>query len=622
MPTSTAGGVPPLPPPLPPFSVAGSAIVVGAGLAGCLTAVALGRRGWAVTLLEYRDDPRAVHPAGDDSGEGGGGDGGHSGSGGGGGRGRGPVGRSINLALSTRGLTALAAVAGLGEADLGGVVLMHGRALHPRSGGVPKLQAYGQPGEALRSVGRATLNKVLLDAAAGTAGVTTVFCAKVVAVDVDTPSVTYVPQQGLRGAQTGKEECAANAPVPNTLTADLVVGADGSFSKVRSALARRPWFDYAQSYVPAAYKELHIPAAVATAAAADGTLPREFLHIWPRGRYMLIALPNADGSFTVTLFLDAIATADGGGPSFASLDAGGPAAVTTFFRAEFPDALPLLPDLVADWAANPTAALPTVRCAPYHYASSVVLVGDAAHAIVPFYGQGCNAALEDVRVLANLLDDAAVATPSATAPSDPAAADGTSAGGGDGIDGGGYSISPVSALLATVLPAYSAARVPSGHTIADLALGHYDEMAAKTASPAFLALRRVRLAVQAALPRGLYTPLYSLISFSNVPYADAVARAARDDAVASAVAAVLGGVVAVAGSQGVMRLLRAVFPLRRRRGGPLGWGWRLWRVLRGTGGARTQLLGAAEGNGGEGGRGTTTNRRGWHVRRLLPRLWR
>ncbi|KAK1857850.1 hypothetical protein I4F81_000464 [Pyropia yezoensis] len=243
------------------------AIVVGAGLAGCLTAVALGRRGWTVTLLEYRDDPR-----GDGVGSG-------TATAGGGG----PAGRSINLALSTRGLTALAAVAGLGEADLGGVVPMHGRALHPRDGGGRvTLQPYGQPGEALRSVGRGTLNAVLLDAAGRTGGVTTVFGAKVVAVDVDAPSVT--------------------------------------------------------------------------------------------------------------------------------------------------------------------------------------------------------------------------------------------------------------ALLATVLPAYSAARVPSGHTIADLALDHYDEMAAKTASPAFLALRRARLAVQAALPRGLYTPLYSLVTFSNVPYADAVARAARDDALAAAVA--------------------------------------------------------------------------------------
>eukprot|EP00183_Erythrolobus_madagascarensis_P004537 CAMPEP_0185856960 /NCGR_PEP_ID=MMETSP1354-20130828/29262_1 /TAXON_ID=708628 /ORGANISM="Erythrolobus madagascarensis, Strain CCMP3276" /LENGTH=283 /DNA_ID=CAMNT_0028559221 /DNA_START=394 /DNA_END=1245 /DNA_ORIENTATION=+ len=243
-------------------------------------------------------------------------------------------------------------------------------------------------------------------------------------------------------------------------------------------MARAPCFDVSQAYIPAGYKELSIPIS------NGHNFHRNSLHIWPRGKYMLIALPNLDGSLTCTLFMDF-----NGKESFEQLQTS--KEVTAFFSRNFPDALDAMPSLVDDFQRNPTPPLVTIRCAPYHDLQSgrTVLIGDAAHAIVPFFGQGINAGFEDCRILLQLLKE-------------------------HNYD------------LSQALPAFSKTRKPNADAIAQLALQNYEEMASHTASPWFLWSRRVGLLVNRLAP-GLFVPLYSLVSFSNTPYAEAVALAAQ-----------------------------------------------------------------------------------------------
>lgn len=411
------------------------AMVVGAGLAGSLAAIFLARRGARVTVLERRADLRRNQLS---------------------------AGRSINLALSTRGLAALGAV-GLADAVLKDAIPMRGRMMHDHSGTLT-FQRYGREGQAIQSVSRRALNEVLLDAAERIDGVELVFDARCVDVDLEAGTVVTRGPDGQRTERRG----------------DLVIGADGAFSAVRSRMMRTDRFDYAQMYLEHGYKELTIPPA------DDGgfRLEPNALHIWPRHDYMMIALPNADRTFTCTLFLPFE-----GERSFAALHS--PADVRAMFEATFPDALSLLPDLEREFFDNPTGSLCYTSCRPYHRGRAV-LIGDAAHAVVPFYGQGMNAAFEDCLLLDQLLD----------------------AHGWDRTD--------------DALSTFSRTRKPDGDAIRDLAVHNFEVMRSSVTDPAFLDRKALEIALSRAFPESARS-LYGLVTFSTVPYSEARRLAAEQD---------------------------------------------------------------------------------------------
>ncbi len=409
-------------------------VVVGAGLGGSLMAALLGRAGHRVTVLERRGDPRV---------------------------GRAEAGRSINLAISARGLNALEQL-GLTEEILRAATPLHGRLIHPVTGSLA-FQPYGARGQHINSMSRTDLNAALINAAERSGNVECRFSRRVTELDSEAEDVTSVD------ARTG------DAPERHVGT---VVGADGAYSAVRTRLQRRERYDFSQAYLEHGYKELYIPAA------ADGTarLERNVLHIWPRGGYMMMAMANVDGSFTVTLYLPFE------GPNgFARLDTS--PAVRGFFERNFPDAVPLLPDLERDFFVNPTGALLTVRSRPWHLGGSVVLLGDACHAIVPFFGQGANAAFEDCLALDRAL---------ARRPSDRAGA----------------------------FAEYEAERRPNTEAIADLALANFREMRDHVASPLFRLEKRGEALLHRLFPRR-FIPLYTMISFTLIPYAEARRRALK-----------------------------------------------------------------------------------------------
>lgn len=422
-------------------------VVVGAGLAGSLLSLYLARRGYETAVYESRADSREAGFVG---------------------------GRSINLALSTRGLTALARV-GMHERVLRECIPMHGRMIHDLAGNT-QLQPYGKPGQYINSVSRQSLNEILMDAADEHDHIHFKFERKLKDLELEDGTPVF--------DHKGETE-----RVPTR----FLFGADGAYSAVRQAMMRSGRFDFSQSYLSHGYKELHIPPA------SDGgwQLYKNALHIWPRRDFMLIALPNLDGSFTVTLFL----AWKGEGTSFEALQTAED--VEHFFQTHFPDARALMPDLANDFFENPTGSLVTIRCAPYHSSDQVLLVGDAAHAVVPFYGQGMNAAFEDCRILDEMLEMYA----------------------------------PDWGLLAQ---AFSKSRKPNADAIADLALYNYLEMRSKVADPLFLAKKRADTALHDVLDDG-WMPLYSMVTFSNIPYAEVVERAQRQDQIlkigATAVAA-------------------------------------------------------------------------------------
>jgi kynurenine 3-monooxygenase len=408
--------------------------IVGGGLGGALMGVFLGRAGHQVEIVERRPDPRKV----------------------GGGRGR-----SINLAISTRGLAALERV-GLDRAVLDVAVRMRGRMLHAPDGHLT-FQPYGHEAHhVINSVSRAGLNRLLAEAAESMPNVRVRFGLR--CVDVDLENATCE----LEDHDTGRRE---------KVSADLVVGGDGAYSEVRGALQKTDRFEYTQSYLPHGYKELAIPPG------PDGSfrMERDALHIWPRERFMMIALPNVDGSYTCTCFWPFE-----GKDSFAALST--EAEVRAYFERVFPDAVPLMPTLEEDFLLNPVGSLVTVRCRPWTYKDRVVLLGDAAHAIVPFYGQGANAAFEDCIVLDECLKS--------------------------------------EANVGTALAVYEARRKEHADALADLALGNFIEMRDKTASRTFLIGKKIEKTLARLLP-GRFVPLYYMVTFSRTPYADAVRRAER-----------------------------------------------------------------------------------------------
>ncbi|MFE9205079.1 FAD-dependent oxidoreductase [Micromonospora sp. NPDC007230] len=429
--------------------------VVGAGLAGCLLACYLARRGYPVALYERRPDPRS---------------------------GQVERGRSINLALSERGLDALRRI-GLERQVMADALPMRGRMIHPVEG-EPQFQSYSGSGDrAINSISRGALNNALLTAAAALPGVRIAFDHRLVGLDPATNEMTFETPQGKVAA-----------------TASVVLGADGAGSAVRGQLLGYGALAESLDFLDYGYKELSIPPIGGEFALDPGAL-----HIWPRGTSMMIALPNPDRSFTCTLFWPTHGTA-----SFASL--GSPAAIERYFRTHYPDLIPLAPNLVDDYQHNPVGVLGTVRCTPWQVDGRVGLLGDAAHAIVPFYGQGANCAFEDVVELDRCLDEC----------------------------GDQWSVA---------LPLFEQRRQANAEAIARMALANFVEMRDKVASPVFQTRKRIEHALERALP-GRYVSQYELVSFSTTPYAEVRRRVRRQYQVLGAVAA--GAVAALAGAAMVL----------------------------------------------------------------------
>jgi kynurenine 3-monooxygenase len=407
--------------------------IAGAGLAGGLLACLLAEAGYEISVYERRPDPRK----------------------------QGFVrGRSINLALSARGIHGLER-AGLAEAVLADATPMRGRMIHSPAGRL-SFQPYSKnPTDAINSVSRGGLNLALVRGAERYDNVHYHF-------------------------ETGDGRTV-------TVKTDAVIGCDGAFSVVRGQMQREDRFNYSQTYLEHGYKELTIPPT----EGGEFAMEPNALHIWPRGGYMMIALPNPDRSFTCTLFWPFA-----GANSFAAVQTDED--VRLFFETHFPDAVGLMPTLAEDYQRNPIGSLVTVRCAPWFHRDKVVLVGDAAHAIVPFYGQGINAGFEGVVALAECLRQR---------PSDRQAA----------------------------FEAYFRQRKVNTDAIADLAVANFLEMRDRVASPGFRLKKKTQRVLHRLLP-GVYTPLYNMVTFTRIPYAEARRRAER----AEGALRVVGWVVLIA----------------------------------------------------------------------------
>lgn len=404
--------------------------IAGAGLVGSLLAIYLKKRDYTVSVFERRGDMRSSDYIG---------------------------GRSINLALSNRGIRALEEV-GLAEELKRIAIPMHGRMMHDIKGSL-SYQAYGKEGQYINSISRSALNIALMNEAEN-CGVNFLFNHKINEVDLTSTTLTF-------DSSTSKTQ-------PKTSTFDLIIGADGAFSAVRDAFRISDRFDYQQFYIEHGYKELTIPAG------SNGAfqLEKNALHIWPRESFMLIALPNPDGSFTLTLFFPFE-----GPVSFDKVKT--EKEVKDFFQHTFPDAVALMPTLLEDFQTNPTSSLVVVKCYPW-IKNKTLLIGDAAHAIVPFYGQGMNAGFEDCRVLNQLLETH-----------------------NDNWD--------------AVLTTFQQQRKPDGDAIAQLALDNFIEMRDLVADKEFLLRKKIEAKLYSLFP-DKWIPLYSMVTFyESIRYSDAYA---------------------------------------------------------------------------------------------------
>jgi kynurenine 3-monooxygenase len=425
----------------------GKFVLIGSGLAGGLMAAYLGRRGYEVELYERRGDPREGNIVG---------------------------GRSINLALSTRGIYALEQL-GIADEVLRHAIPMRGRMIHDKSGTLHFSPYDRDPNKFINSIGRAALNTTVIEAAQRYPNVRVHFNHRCTEIDLE---------QAIAHFEISSVRAAVSAATPQKIVrahGDAVIGVDGAFSTVRLSMQRKiPGFTYDESYLAHGYKELTIPPR------ADGSwqMEKNALHIWPRKSFMMIALPNPDGSFTCTLFWEFE-----GPRSFATTTTDD--SIRRFFEEEFPDAVPLMPALLEDFKTNPTGSLVTIRCAPWFFKDKVALVGDAAHAVVPFYGQGMNAAFEDCVVLDKCL---------AEFPQDRHRA----------------------------FAEYFSRRKENTDALADLAIENFIEMRDKTASRVFRAKKKLDHLLEGLLP-GIYLPRYTMVTFTRIPYAKAARRAQLQD---------------------------------------------------------------------------------------------
>ncbi|XP_076361925.1 kynurenine 3-monooxygenase cn isoform X1 [Tachypleus tridentatus] len=399
--------------------------VIGGGLVGSLNACFFGQRGMKVDLYEFRNDIRRMEHV---------------------------PGKSINLALSVRGRSSLKAVGLENEIIVRHAIPMYARLIHDRDGSRRAIP-YGKSDQCIFSVGRRFLNEVLLSAAEKHSNVNIHFSHKLVTCDPETGSMTFERYKN-------KEIVTAQA--------NLIVGCDGAFSAVRRQMLKRPRFNYSQTYIPHGYMELTIPAT------PDGQFAMEvnYLHIWPRDSFMMIALPNQDKSYTVTLFMPF--------ENFENLTT--PEELLDFFFENFPDAVPLIgkKNLIEDYFRLKPAHLISVKCNPYHVGDKTVIMGDAAHAMVPFYGQGMNAGFEDCLIFDELLER--------------------------------YNFD-----LAQVLPEFTLYRTPDAEAICDLAMYNYVEMRHLVNSKAFLIRKKFDRFLNLFFADS-WVPLYTMVTFSKTRY--------------------------------------------------------------------------------------------------------
>lgn len=427
-----------------------SILIIGAGLCGSLLALRLGQRGFNVRVIEMRQDLRKVDIS---------------------------AGRSINLAFSNRGLKAIKMV-GLESKVESLCIPMHGRMIHDKEGNTFLSNYSGRKNESINSISRELLTALLLDEAEALDNVTIEFNKRSIKVDFE--------------AKIGCFEDTISGEVFE-VSADLIFGTDGAGSSLRKSYfeKRKFLFSFSQNYLTHGYKELTIKPT----KSGEFKAFKNALHIWPRGDFMIIALPNLDGSFTVTLFL----SYESGEYNFNNLTT--PEIVTEFFRKEFPDALNFMPNLVEDFFENPTAPLGTVKCFPWQHKGNSLLLGDAAHAIVPFYGQGMNASFEDVVEFDAFLDQHQ----------------------GD---------------WEATFKAFETHRKVDTDAIADLAIDNFHEMKDHVANPIFQEKRKIEMALETEFP-DIYYSKYSLVTFKEtIGYNEAMTLGrAQDKAILSMLSA-------------------------------------------------------------------------------------
>jgi kynurenine 3-monooxygenase len=395
--------------------------IIGGGLAGSLAAIYMAKRGFEVSLFERRPDMRKTSIY---------------------------QGRSINLALSTRGLHALEKI-GLDKDILADAIPMYGRMMHSKSGEL-SYHPYGKQGQAINSVSRGRLNQKLIELADEFSNIQIYFNSRCIDVDYNTATATFELEDGTH----------------KTITADRILGTDGAFAATRGKLQISDRFNYSQNYLHVGYKELEIPEG----EGGSFRMEKNALHIWPRGSFMMIALPNPKGDFTCTLFFpyelfDRLKTDE---------------EIMQFFKDEFSDAVPMMPTLLEDFKRNPVGNLVTVKCYPWVKEDKIALAGDAAHAIVPFYGQGMNCSFEDIVVLDNMIEKY-------------------------GND------------WHKIFDEYQKERKPNADAIADLAVQNYYEMADKVGDKHFLHKKHIEHELTELYPQK-FKSQYELTTFSLSGY--------------------------------------------------------------------------------------------------------
>ncbi len=442
--------------------------IIGAGLVGSLLSIYLSKRGYKVKIYERRGDMRRATVE---------------------------AGRSINLALSDRGLLALEKV-GLVEEIRKISIPMHGRFIHNLDG-TTAFQPYGKEGQFINSVSRGELNKKLMDLAEEQ-GAEIHFHEKCSTINWKENEIEFTNTKSGDTTDAGT---------------DIIFGADGAFSAARlQHQLNHDKFDYHQYYIDCGYKELTIPAA----ENGNFLLEKNALHIWPRKDYMLIALPNLDGSFTCTLFFPFEGEA-----SFSKLDT--EEKVKTFFGKTFPDAVKLMPGYVNDFFNNPTSSLVTVKCFPWIREDKFALIGDAAHAIVPFFGQGMNCGFEDCSVLNGL-------------------------------------IYKLEGNWEAILAEYQNLRKPDDDAIADLALNNFVEMRDKVGDPKFLLQKKIEAKFSAKYP-DKWLPAYSQVTFSpDIRYSDALKNGARQEKIMQKIMA-LPGIEEKWQSEEIEKMILSLIPI-------------------------------------------------------------
>ena len=416
-------------------------LIIGSGLCGSLLALRLAQRGYTVNVYESRPDLRTTDIS---------------------------AGRSINLALSDRGLKAMR-LAGVEDKVKPLCIPMFGRLIHDIEGNTFPSNYSGRDNEYINSISRGELNGLLLTEADSYDNLTIHFNKKCNGIDIENNTARLYDYE---------------TKIETEVKGDVLFGTDGAGSSLRKSyyLERKFLFSYSQNYLTHGYKELEIPAS----AEKKHQISKDYLHIWPRGDYMLIALPNLDGSFTVTLFL----SYEEGKYNFNNLTTED--TIKEFFATQFPDALALIPNIADEFFNNPTGALGTVKCSPWYYQNKNVLLGDSAHAIVPFYGQGMNASFEDVTVFDSIIEQYE----------------------GD---------------WETIFKVYEKTRKADTDAIADLAIDNYYEMRDHVANPIFKEKRAIEMALEKEFPNDYFSK-YSMVTFKeDIPYHTAMTKGRAQD---------------------------------------------------------------------------------------------